>query len=517
MSKNIIIEQALQSSDLPTLPTVASQLITLTASEESTLADIAALVAQDIALSAKILKVANSAFYSFPQQIASINQAVSLLGTNAVRSLVLSFSFLTMPREETKTSFNFKLFWERSLASAVSTKLILDNVEGANTEEVLVSGLLQNLGELIFAITFADRYENITKESNGNHDAIIALEQKEFGISHCELGYEVALAWGFPPSLCEPILHHHRPNNYEGDDLTIKQTVSAIYLSGVLSQILHSDRPEVHHKKFRTQAAGLLKIKPQNIRNILETLHTEIEAASSYFDFDISNIKSVQEILQEANIRLSIINLDYEQINKQLIETKINLENITKELEEKNKKLENLANIDGLTNIYNHRYFQNVLDQEINRSIRKEFDLSIIMIDIDHFKKLNDTYGHQIGDFILIELSKLVKAQLRDYDTFARYGGEEFIIVLPETNVEKATGVAEKIRKMLEEHKFDDGKEIYKITVSLGVSSSRPSEHEKFIKSDFIGEADNALYSAKDGGRNRVAQYTAKKKGWFSK
>ena len=133
------------------MPNVASQLITLTSREDATLADIGELVSQDISLSAKILKVSNSAFYSFPQQIGSIKQAVSILGMNAVRSLVLSFSFLTMKAGKVESGFNFEKFWERSLASAVTAKLILENVEGADTEEVFVSGLLQNLGELILA------------------------------------------------------------------------------------------------------------------------------------------------------------------------------------------------------------------------------------------------------------------------------------------------------------------------------------------------------------------------------
>ncbi|MGL1932870.1 MAG: GGDEF domain-containing protein [Desulfotalea sp.] len=517
MDKNTVIKQALQSSNLPTLPTVANQLITLTAREDTTLADIAGLISQDISLSAKILKVANSAFYSFPQQIASINQAVSLLGTNAVRSLVLSFSFLSMGKSSKPNKFNFTTFWEKSLVGAIAAKLILEKVDGANSEEVLVAGLLQNLGELIFALVYSEEYENILKQTVNNHDALIPLEEEMFGLNHCELGYEVASSWGFPTTLCEPILHHHKPNSYEGNHKDTKQTIAALYLSGVLCQIFYSDRPEMYHKKFRTQAASLLKLKQSDIKYILENLHTEIINAGSYFDFRIKNVKSVQDILQEANIRLSILNLDYEQINKQLIEAKINLENLTTELEEKNRRLENLANIDGLTNIYNHRYFQNSLDQEISRSKRRELELSLIMLDIDYFKKLNDTYGHQIGDFILIELSQIIKNQLREYDTVARYGGEEFVIILPETNLESALTTAEKVRSTIEDHEFiDQRQEIYKITVSLGVSMCRPHEKENFSKSDFIGEADSALYNAKNNGRNKVAHFTLKKKGWFS-
>ena len=140
INKDLLIQSILESDELPTLPTVASKLITLTSKEDTTLADIGELVAQDISLSAKILKVSNSAFYSFPQQIGSIKQAVSILGMNAVRSLVLSFSFLTMRGGKVETRFDFEKFWEKSLASAVTAKLILEHVKGVEAEEVFVSG-----------------------------------------------------------------------------------------------------------------------------------------------------------------------------------------------------------------------------------------------------------------------------------------------------------------------------------------------------------------------------------------
>ncbi|MCF6187234.1 MAG: diguanylate cyclase [Desulfobulbaceae bacterium] len=195
---------------------------------------------------------------------------------------------------------------------------------------------------------------------------------------------------------------------------------------------------------------------------------------------------------------------------------RIELEKLTRELEQKNKLLENLANIDGLTEINNHRFFQNFLDQEINRSIRNERTISILLADIDHFKKFNDTYGHQTGDFILKEFCRVCKESIREYDLIARYGGEEFIFVLPETEPGEAKIVAEKIRSEVENFTFDDGESVYKVTISIGVASARPSGRD-FKKNEFIGLADEALYQAKGSGRNRVAMYSSnKKKKWFN-
>jgi len=177
-------------------------------------------------------------------------------------------------------------------------------------------------------------------------------------------------------------------------------------------------------------------------------------------------------------------------------------------VEEKNRILNNLANIDGLTGVYNHRYFQNSLDQEISRAIRQKSFLSLLLIDIDHFKIFNDTYGHQVGDFILVEFAKTVQKHIRKYDILSRYGGEEFAIILPETSAEEALVVSEKLRMIIEKTSFVDEKEEYHVTASFGQVCSRVVSDKDFDKNSFISQADKALYLAKDKGRNCVVSHT---------
>ncbi len=514
MKQEETLKGVLSSDELPTLPTVASEIITLTAREDTTLSDIANLVSKDIALSAKILKVSNSAFYSFAQQISSINQAVSILGINAVRSLVLSFSFLSMKGGKQKIHFNFEKFWKNSLACAVASKLILERVEGADTEEIFICGLLQNLGELILARTYPKEYGAVlSKITEGQYDPLNA-EEDTFGTTHPTIGYEVAKNWGFPEVLLLPILYHHNPQKYAGGVNKIEVTCKASYLSNLLVSILYSDKPQEFHNRFRKEAKQMLGLNNDDLEHILSEVHIQVDQAGEYFGLRIKNTKSIQEILQEANIRLSLINLDFDQMNQELIKTKMELENIAAELKEKNKLLNNLANIDGLTEIYNHRFFQNSLDNEIDRAMRNETELSLLLVDIDFFKKFNDTYGHQVGDFILKEFSAVLKSEIRKYDTLARYGGEEFTVILPDTAEEEAMAVAEKLRTAVDEHVFRDPQTNYHITASFGVATAKPVTDDNFSKGNFINMADTALYSAKEAGRNRVALFEQKKK-WY--
>jgi diguanylate cyclase (GGDEF)-like protein len=519
-----VLQDVLSSKELPTLPIIATKLLALTAQEETTLTDIANLIAQDMGLSTKVLRVANSSFYSFPQQISSINQAVSILGINAVRSLVLSFSFLSMGKSQKNSLFDFTQFWEHSLVQAAATKLILEQVANADTEEAFTCGLLQNIGQLALATTLPQEYNQVLQriiDSKASNDADSnskegASELEIIGMTHADVGYEVGKVWGLPEGLLLPVKYHHLPQAYQGNNQRCKQTIRAAYLANLLSNIFYSDTPEQYHKQFRNEAKQLLGLKVLGVNTVLKMIDKVIEQSAQYFGIKINPVKSVAEILQEANLRLSLINLSYEEMNRELIKSKMELEKLTEELAQKNRLLENLANIDGLTEINNHRFFQNFLDSEINRSIRNDRFLSLLLADIDHFKKFNDTYGHQTGDFILKEFCRITKEVIREYDLIARYGGEEFAFVLPETAQEEALLVAEKLRKTTEEYTFDDGTNTYRVTISIGVACARPAGHE-FKKNDFIKLADDALYEAKNSGRNRVSLCTSKKKKkWFA-
>ncbi|MFA5857992.1 MAG: sensor domain-containing diguanylate cyclase [Elusimicrobiota bacterium] len=172
-----------------------------------------------------------------------------------------------------------------------------------------------------------------------------------------------------------------------------------------------------------------------------------------------------------------------------------------------NAQLYNLAITDGLTKLYIHRYFQMRLSQEVDRAKRYNMPLTLIMLDIDKFKVLNDTYGHQVGDLVLVSVSKAITATLRSSDIAARYGGEEFAVVLTETDIDDAVYVAERLRKTVEDNVVEAGSDKVKAQISLGISSLIPSQKDVIDKDELIRRADAALYYSKQQGRNRYTVY----------
>ncbi|HHT9112085.1 MAG TPA: sensor domain-containing diguanylate cyclase [Candidatus Wunengus sp. YC65] len=492
MTKDEVLKAVLESPSLPTLPTVAYKLISISSKEEIGMKDIADLISKDASLSAKVLKIANSALYNLPCKISTVHQAASRLGMNAIRNLTLSFSFLSVKAKGKKDVFNYEKYWERSLSNAVAAKVIMAEIVKSDWEEIFIAGLLQNIGELIIALSLPQQYEQVLLEASHSGKDIVEIEQQIIGADHAFIGYEVAKNWGFPAQLLTPIQYHHCPEGYKGSDKNLRLTLGVVYLSGIITNILYSNNPQKYHQKFLSESKTMLNFDDEIIEKILKLVVSETTQTASLFGFHMENSESIEQILQEANVALSAINIAYDQKNR--------------ELEEKSKHLEKLANLDSLTEVYNHGYFQSFLEKEINLAIRKNATLSLIMADVDDFKKFNDKYGHQTGDFILKELCKFMRKTLRDYDMIARYGGEEFAIVLVETSGQEALIVAEKLRESIALHMFIDKNKKYKLTVSFGVAEMKPAA-DTFTKDDLIGFADKALFESKEKGGNKVTMY----------
>ncbi len=205
------------------------------------------------------------------------------------------------------------------------------------------------------------------------------------------------------------------------------------------------------------------------------------------FNFPESVLDEIQK-----NIEDIILNFDIPESNKLDVIKKINY---------MYSQTRYLSVTDALTGLYNRRHFEDNLEREFLRAVRYKSNLSFAIIDVDFFKKINDTYGHSCGDYVLKEIAYLILQTFRKTDLVFRYGGEEFTVIITETPLEKAVIPLERLRKSIEEYIFSYNKNKIKITVSIGVSTVNEkvkSVHELFEN------ADKALYQAKENGRNQI-------------
>ncbi|MFE6168653.1 sensor domain-containing diguanylate cyclase [Viridibacillus arvi] len=199
--------------------------------------------------------------------------------------------------------------------------------------------------------------------------------------------------------------------------------------------------------------------------------------------------KQMEEAYLEKNRALAKLEQIYLEIEKKQIE-----------LMEINSGLVKISNTDKLTGISNRRFFQKKLEEQIVIYSKEEKTFSLLIMDIDHFKKVNDTYGHQIGDIVLVKLANILKIQVRTDDIVARFGGEEFTIILPDTDVEEAILIAQKLNRTIE---LAEWTETGNLTVSIGIATFSENDTESSI----VKKADQALYDSKEKGRNRATHF----------
>ena len=261
---------------------------------------------------------------------------------------------------------------------------------------------------------------------------------------------------------------------------TTKDFINLIHLNSDLHKpiSLYMTKPVQTLSEYSTISEAIDFIRDKHFKRIVVTNEND----------EITGILTQKELLRIIyNKWIDFIKEEGDKISK-----------MNEELLSKATKLEEKASFDFLTKLYNRRKFNSFLEYEISKANRySEQHLSLLLVDIDYFKNVNDTHGHLVGDYILQEISKILTVCSRDTDIVARWGGEEFVLMLPQTNVEQAFLVAEKLRATIEKHKFDDVKHI---TCSIGISQFHKNEDKETL----FKRVDEALYKAKKAGRNRV-------------
>jgi len=222
-----------------------------------------------------------------------------------------------------------------------------------------------------------------------------------------------------------------------------------------------------------------------------------------FFDIPGGDIRPLSEMLQEANQELGQLNCSYEQLVMDLKQAKEESSKYVGKLIEANKRYREMAYRDELTGLYNNRYFQEVMDNELERAKRYEHTLSLLFFDIDYFKQINDNHGHLAGDTVLRQVAEQILQIMRGSDIVIRYGGDEFAVIMPETGREGLEVFAERIRSGIEEMGVAiDGAQL-QVTISVG-GATYGGKDPQVDKMTILGVADKAIYQAKRGGRNRI-------------
>ena len=481
-----LLDSVLQSPRLPSLPTIAIEVIDLVQQKDVNIKQIAHTISHDPALSSKILKTVNSSFYGQAHSIATVSHALVILGLNSVKTLALGFSLVPNLKGHTSDGFDHINFWKRSLYTAVAAKTFARQLGLPQQEEIFLGGLLQDLGVLAMNQVLADEYRKLIALAGPEHSKLCIVEQEKLQIDHAEVGGALANSWNLPPILVNPIRYHEQPDQAPEE---LRELVRCISLGNRVADVFTLEAANVALETYYAQAQDWFNLPKEQAEPLLTAIHRNVVEMRSLFDLPTGPLGNPDEVLARANDTLMQITL---QSQKQ-----------TSDLETQNKQLAEQVLTDSLTGAANRRRFNDFLSQQFDAAKAGGGHLSLLFLDTDHFKKFNDTYGHQLGDRVLVELAATLKREMPKEGLVARYGGEEFAVILPKTERVVAARMAEALRGVIENSpvESDEGEKL-KVTASIGVATYDGTVFER--AEQLVRAADQGVYAAKHSGRNCV-------------
>ncbi len=493
-----LIDEMIDSGvNLPSPPAIAVRILNAVQQEKQSYTELAKIISSDPALTAKMLKVANSGFYSPNYKVTNIEKALSVLGVNVLKNIALSFVISKKMRGSSDQTFDFDYFWRRSVTSAVAAELFALQI-GHQNDDIFVTAMLADIGILILHQALSKEYQMVIIEGKTSNEPVSLIEKRLLGIDHCSMGAGLLDCWHLPASICLPIRYHHSPDQAPDQ---YRQAAEVLQIADHLSSIYHDSNSGERVRTLQTELMERFDLTKEKIIEIVDAVASRSVEILTTFEIDPGDLKPYSEILEEANKELGQLNLSYDQLILELMESKTEADRLAAELHGANLKLRELVFRDGLTGLYNHRYFQDMVDKEIDRFDRYNSCFALIMFDIDFFKKVNDNHGHPSGDQVLLNIAQTIQKAVRPSDIVARYGGEEFAVIMPEANVSGLKIFAERLRRSVEQMStLVDNKEL-KVTISVGGTCCLP-DSGKLDKKTIIDTADRALYASKHGGRN---------------
>jgi diguanylate cyclase (GGDEF)-like protein len=468
---------------LPSLPGVAVRVLELVKQENASVATVGKVISADPALSAKVIRTVNSSFYGLTHQVATINHALVLLGMQTVKTVALGFSLVGALNTKKSPKFDYLRFWRQSLYSAVAARMLDKTLQRGTHEESFLAGLLTDIGTLAMHQALGEPYDEVLETTNGNQLELIRLSRERFDLDHAEVGAMLAEHWKFPPALVEPIRQHHSL-----EQAGPRNRLAELVYAGVLCGQVFSSKCTGLLQRAVDELRTRFELPETRIKSILQQIDAQTKELAELFEVTIHPGRTFGEIEQEARQMLVDMALQNQMRSQQLVK--------------ENASLQMLAATDGLTGLANRAQFEEILADAFSEARATGGAISVLFLDVDKFKAINDTHGHPAGDAVLKQSAQLLKSMIGKNHA-GRYGGEEIAVVLGNVDANHAYEFAERIRTAIEGQRVAFEGKVIKVTVSIGVAVDSVGCGFQDA-AELIAAADKGVYAAKQAGRNCV-------------
>ena len=487
---------------LPSLPTVAIEILKAFDDPDADAQRIGDIVQADPAISSKVLQAANSPKYSRRGEVSDVRRAVTMMGKNNVTPLVLSFSLCAESMESPEHAEHFRQFWLRSFVQGVAAEILGESRGSRFASECFTINLLAGIGQLAMLKLAPQQFSECRQRLRSERKSLTELETEVFGISHLDLSQRMLEKVGLPERCLNAVRFLASPvvavrSNTNDDEKTLMLVTRCAH---AVTRYLCDASTGLAFVALEECVAEINEIFPVDKESLLVQVRERLDVCADLFSIDPSRLPDPADLLQDALEQLSTF--------ATMIHDTGNERRVPAELLEENGRLklrvEDLireTSIDPLTRVYNRAFFSQKLQelQAVSR-LRKQ-DFGVAVMDIDHFKQVNDTHGHAAGDYVLKEVAQALCGASRANEVLARYGGEEFALLLENTTPAGTAIVAERMRTVVEMLDLSFAGKSIPVTISVGVASGTPVVDDGFADQLFA-LADAALYQAKRQGRN---------------
>ena len=480
---------------LPSLPAVAVDLLQLCQDPALDLGKIAARLEQDPALAARLLRVANSAFYAVGGEVKTVKRAVSMLGSNSVMTLALSFSLVAAVHGQ--KGFDHSGFWRRALLSGLAGRCLADRTE-QDRDELFLAALFQDLGMLALDAVFPE-YRTLVAECVGNHARLARREEEELGVSHAEVGAWLAGHWRLPSYIATAALASHDSRRVPKQPSGQAQALcNCVALSGPIADVWCGQNPVQASREAGAQAVELLGLDGNAFWELLSAVGEEFSGVSALFEVHLDDAK-VCEVLDLAKEELVSVSLRAAQRAAQS-------EQSIASLALERRALEQQASRDPLTRLYGRDVAEAALKVALASAAEYHQPVGLLAIGLDQYAAIRQGHGLLEMDTLLALVSRTLEGCVRRTgDVFTAGAAGHFLVVLPGTDLLGSGVVAERMLKVIAGLVRPGGAPgPLGLTLSVGaVFQSTGGEAEP--ASRLFSRAEERLAAAQAAGGNRVA------------
>lgn len=498
---------SLSTKPLLTLPTVAARLLSLTANPDTSVGELGKAIRLDPSLTGKVLKAVNSVQYSVGRPISDIDRAVILLGKRKISTLALTFSLSDAVSRNKRLTKYFQQYWTESIVQAITAELLALAHCPFDAGSYFSAALLQDLGRLYLLQNYGDDYAMLIEVAHQGNRHLIDLEREAFQTTHPELTASMLSHWQFPQQAVFAVAGHHRFQEASAEVAGTLSLGQALHIAALVGEYFCQTNKGVVHVILEETLARC-PVPMMSVGELTDQVHERLAAMAELFNIHTTDLPSANDMLCEAMQQIASLAISLEEeSSSQVARVELIRENslLKLRLQDAMQRIQ----IDPTTGVFTREVLEERLCKLIQTAARHHDHLGLLFIDIDHFKSVNDIYGHVAGDKVLRHVAQAIGACVRGNDFMARYGGEEFIVVIDKPDANKLHAVAERVRQSIESHSFVLDKKQVSITASVGAVLMGPVLETEGVAEQVVAGADAAMYEAKSQGRNRIVVRSA--------